>query len=175
MEVVISVTPRYLTIIGDRTMRNLKFPARRRAFSSLANRLVDDMWTDFNSLISNDAASWITDSMSTYPKVNLIDSDSESVIEASVPGLTNDQVKVEYSNGMLTVAGESVNETEGKDASYIFRELHKRAFSRTFPVSEDIYDVDKIEAKVENGMLRVVVPKKEPENNKKEIKKIEVK
>ena len=101
------------------------------------------------------------DSGSSYPRLNVIEDDKSLVVEASVPGLTKDNVSVTYSDGLLTVSGEKQVSKDDKSAKVHVRELHKSRFVRSVAVSPDHFDVDGVSGKVENGLLTVLVPKKQ--------------
>lgn len=75
---------------------------------------------------------------------------------------------------MLTISSEVKKETEekDKDGRYTRREFSYSSFKRSFTVDEDTVDTEKIDAKYENGVLNIVVPKRaavEPEKKTKTI------
>lgn len=109
-----------------------------------------------------------------YPKVNVVDEDTQVVIEAEVPGLTKDQVSIEVQDGILTIRG-GKQQTEQRDrpGKYIHRELKQSTFARSFQLNENL-DVDKITAKFESGILVLQLPKKVIEK-KPEVKRIDIK
>lgn len=118
--------------------------------------------TSFSNLLKDFDRGWdgwniITEgpSVGSYPKVDISETDKELVLEASVAGLTRDNLSVEYSNNSLRIYGQK----QEKRGNYIRKELHKSSFSRVFSVPASHYDVDKIEAKLENGLLIIKIPK----------------
>ena len=108
-----------------------------------------------------------------YPRLDLYDDLKELVIEASVPGLTKDDVSVEWSNGILTIYGESSSDKSRDVKNYKHKELHRSRFSRSMRLDEFKYDVENIDASVKEGLLTVRVPRRDI--SKDEIKKINVK
>lgn len=108
-----------------------------------------------------------------YPKVDVRDEDKQVVIEAEVPGLKKEQVSVEVRHDVLTIKGERRDgKSEEKKGVYSHRELKRSSFSRSF-VLKDNLDSDNINAKFENGILEIVIPKKIP--TPPSVKKIDLK
>ena len=98
---------------------------------------------------------------SSYPRVNVIDLKNEIAIEAEIAGLTKEDVSVEYEDGLLTITGNKKDEVEDAGAKYIYRELKRSSFRRSFQIDDTNLEVDKISAKFDNGILNVSIPKKE--------------
>jgi len=109
----------------------------------------------------------------TYPKVDVRDEETQMVIEAEVPGLKKEQVKVELEGGILRIKGEKKDVDEKKGKSYVHRELKHSAFCRSFALGKNI-DTDKIASKFENGVLEVTLPKREPDPKPVEVRQIAV-
>lgn len=134
--------------------------------TSFTDSLLEEMDRSFDRLFKANGLA------TNYPKVDVYDKDNTLVFEAAIPGLTKDQVSVEWANGYLTITGEKVERVE--DAKYHYHELKRSKFSRTFSLPQKFYDVEKIDASVENGILHVLVPRL-GEVKKENTKKIEVK
>ena len=98
---------------------------------------------------------------SSYPRVNVADLKNEVLIEAEIAGLGKDDVSVEYDEGMLTISGDKQTEIEDPDVRYVYKELKRSSFKRSFKVDETTLNVDKISAKFDNGILNITIPKKE--------------
>ena len=81
--------------------------------------------------------------------------------EAEIAGLGKEDVSVEYEDGMLTIAGEKKTEIDDNDVKYVYKELKRSSFKRSFKVDEATLNVNKISAKFDNGILNVTIPKKE--------------
>jgi HSP20 family protein len=113
-------------------------------------------------------------SKGAYPKVNVSDEETRVLIEAEVPGLSKDQVKVEVQDGVLTIRGEKREAKDDKKKTYVYRELKQSSFARSFQLNENL-DADKIDAKFENGVLEVIIPKKVPETKASQVKTIDIK
>lgn len=98
---------------------------------------------------------------SSYPRVNVADTKNEVRIEAEIAGLSRDDVSVEYEDGLLIISGEKKTEIEDPDVRYVYKELKRSSFKRSFKVDDATLEVDKISAKFDNGILNVTIPKKE--------------
>ena len=95
----------------------------------------------------------------------------EFQIEMAAPGLEKGDFKIEIDNGMLMISAEKKLESKEEKENYTRREFSFNKFMRRFRMPEDcIYD--KLEAKYENGLLKLMLPKKEVhiEKKSKEIK-----
>ena len=98
---------------------------------------------------------------SSYPRVNVADTKNEVRIEAEIAGLNKEDVSVEYEDGLLTISGDKKTEIEDPEVKYVYKELKRSSFKRSFKVDKQTLEVDKISAKFDNGILNVSIPKKE--------------
>jgi len=123
----------------------------------------NDIEKEFDLLISNNGKRI---NQSTYPKVDVSEDERCLQIEASVPGILKEALSIEYSQGVLSISGESEKRIEG--LSYHRQELHRSKFSRSFSIPENLFDIQKISAKIDSGILKIMIPKLvelKPENN----------
>jgi HSP20 family protein len=97
----------------------------------------------------------------SYPRVNVIDLKNEIAIEAEIAGLTKEDVSVEYEDGLLTITGNKKDEVEEPGTKYVYRELKRSSFRRSFQIDDTNLEVENISAKFDNGILNVSIPKKE--------------
>ncbi len=119
---------------------------------------------------------WIQKTSFSNPAINIMESDKEYRIEVAAPGLTKDDfvVKIENDNE-LTVSFEKKEEKENeKDGKYLRREFSYSQFKQTMFLPENI-DSSKIEAKVNNGVLKIRIPRKERKEPKMSGKLIDIK
>lgn len=121
------------------------------------------MW-DFNDFVGADWAM-------NVPSVNIAEHDQNFRIELAAPGLEKKDFKISVDNGMITISAEKKEETKEEKENYMRREFSYNKFTRTFRLPENCV-TDKIDAKYENGVLRLMLPKKEVTMTKpvKEIK-----
>lgn len=92
--------------------------------------------------------------------LDVSENDDEYIVKASLPGVKPEDVDLTYSNGTVTIHGETEQEHGGKDEKYHLRERTYGAFSRTITLPAPV-NGDKIEAHFENGVLTVRLPKTE--------------
>ena len=88
---------------------------------------------------------------------------SEVVILAAIPGISPDQLEITVEKNTVTMSGEIKNvvkSEEAKDASWYLHELPRGAFRRSLTLPIEV-DSAKAEARFENGMLRLTLPKAE--------------
>ena len=111
----------------------------------------------------------------SYPKVNVEDHPDKVVIEAAVPGLTKSDVDIEILKDTLTLSGGKQMASEQDGVTYTRRELKKSAFQRSFTLGDNLVK-DDISAKFSNGLLRISLPKVEPQRVEEEVpKKVKIK
>ena len=95
-------------------------------------------------------------------KVDVKDEGDRYTLEADMPGVSKDDLKVEVANGMLTIAAnyDESKEEKGEDDKYVYRERHCGSMRRAFNV-EGIREED-ITAEFKDGVLKLTLPKQEP-------------
>lgn len=106
------------------------------------------------------------------PAVDATEDDQAFRITAELPGMTEKDIAVKLSDGMITVSGEKRVEKEHKDKDYHLSERRYGSFQRAFALPDSV-DAEKIDATFAQGVLTLTLPKK-PEAVKQQ-KKIEVK
>ena len=100
------------------------------------------------------------------PSADVYETDDEYVFEFELPGFKKDDVKVKVEDNVLTVFSELQEEKkDDKDKNYHIVERRYGAFKRQFSLPENV-DVEKIDAKFEDGVLQLKVQKKEEEKKK---------
>lgn len=103
------------------------------------------------------------------PKVDIIENEKAFEIQFAVPGMKKENFKIELNDGELTVSGERKNDRKGDEKYFSSFGTSYGAFSKTFALPDHI-DEDRIEAKYENGILELIVPKDEKKLLKTTIK-----
>ena len=107
------------------------------------------------------------------PRVDINENEKNYVISAELPGVDKDNLHVTLENGILTIEGSVEDETsEEKEGKTIRRERRYGKYSRSFNVGEGVTEAD-IDASFKDGVLKLAVPKKEPQAPEK--KRINVK
>ncbi len=111
----------------------------------------------------------------SHPAVNISENDNHFKIELAAPGLKKEDIKIEIDNDLLAISYEHKEEkSEEEKGKYTKKEFSYSSFKRSFNLPEDIVDADAINAKYDNGVLVLTIPKKE-EAQPKPVKSIEIK
>ncbi len=116
--------------------------------------LFDEFFNELPAFSGKEWNNW------SFPPVNIHETTDAYHVELSVPGRTKEDFIVNVENGLLTVSFEKKEETKNEDYKTVRREFSYRSFKRSFNLDERI-DAEKIQAKYENGLLKLLLPKKE--------------
>ncbi len=141
-----------MTITRYNPTRTMDFPAVPRSFSSL----LDDF---FNDVVTSDSGRLYVPSLDVY------ETDSHYHINLSLPGMKKDDINIDLQDRRLTVTGERREEVDEKNTKYHVREMRHGSFERSIMLPNNI-NQDKIEARFEDGILKLDVEKKEKQVNK---------
>ena len=94
------------------------------------------------------------------PAVNVIEEEKEFKIEVAAPGLNKKDFKVNLDKDVLTIEANKEENKDEKKKNYTRKEFCNHSFSRSFKLPDTI-DGNSIDAKYEDGILHVMLPKKE--------------
>jgi HSP20 family protein len=94
------------------------------------------------------------------PQVNIVENTKDYRIEMAAPGLTKKDFHIDVDNDVLTIRSEKKEETKEEKENYTCREFSYSRFSRSFRLPDNCLP-EKIDAKYENGILMLSLPKKE--------------
>jgi HSP20 family protein len=95
-----------------------------------------------------------------FPQVNLTEDTNQFYLRAELPGLKNDAIDIQATGKTIAISGERKIPEEDAKAHYHRREREAGKFSRILTMPTEI-DADRIEAKLENGILTIKIPKAE--------------
>lgn len=111
-----------------------------------------------------------------FPIVNVTESPKTFTVTAELPGLSPDDVRVDFTDGVLTIQGDKTEEHTEKanDTKYHVWERRSGSFQRSFPFPGGIAD-DKIAAEFKDGILTIQLPKATEELTKRRSIKINAK
>lgn len=107
------------------------------------------------------------------PAVNITEQKNEYLVSLAASGLKKEDFKIDVDGNMLTISSEKEETKEEKDKKFTRKEYSYSSFSRCFTLPEEINQA-KIEAKYEDGVLKISLPRKEG-MNKPTAKQITVK
>lgn len=128
----------------------------------------------FNDFFDND---WMAKANATAPAINVIESDKDYKVEVAAPGMTKDDFNIHLSeDNELVISMEKKNETKEEDKEnkkYLRREFSYSKFQQSLVLPDDV-EKDKIGAAVNNGVLTIDLPKRQPEEKAKVNRNIEI-
>ena len=116
----------------------------------------DRLFNEFINLKRTDGMQ----SMSFNPSCEIAEEDNNYVLRFDLPGVTKDQVKVEADRDQLTIHAERKEEQKSESKKKYLSEMHYGSYTRSFTLPGPV-DEKKVDAKFENGVLTVTVPKTE--------------
>ena len=139
-----------MTTIVKRTNGSILPASQRSMFDDFFNREL------FNWGNNNFSAS-----RTTLPSVNIKELEKAFEVEVAAPGMKKEDFSITLDGNMLTISSSKEDQQEEKDGKYTRREFSYQSFQRSFELSKDVVDDENIEARYENGVLRLTIPKKE--------------
>ena len=101
-----------------------------------------------------------------FPKLDIKEEDKSYLLTAEVPGFSKDNINIEVKDDMLTIFSEHKEELDEEKEGYIYKERSHRSFSRSLRIPEG-FTPEEITAKLEDGLLTLHIPKKEPKPPRK--------
>lgn len=117
----------------------------------------DNLFNDFFNTVSRTPFTAVSQK-SNYPRVDIRENREAVIVDATVPGLSKEDVSIDYEDGHLKISADKQDIVYGDE--FVHREIHRSSFSRWFSIDEEIYDTDHIDAELDNGILSIIIPKK---------------
>ncbi|HDO26825.1 MAG TPA: Hsp20/alpha crystallin family protein [Bacteroidetes bacterium] len=96
----------------------------------------------------------------TVPAVNISETEGNYTVEMAAPGMKKSDFNINLDHNVLTISSEQEENKEEKDKNFTKKEFSYQSFERSFSLPETV-DQEKISAKYTEGVLKVVLPKKE--------------
>ena len=97
---------------------------------------------------------------SNFPAVNILENEDAYELEFNAPGIKKEDFKITFDQSILTVSFEKQEDKKEETKKFIKREFSSQSFKRSFTLDDKI-NADAIEAKYENGLLTLTLPKVE--------------
>ena len=131
-----------------------------------------------NRFFENDLEKWSKKNYSrthtTLPAVNIIENKEAYEVQMAAPGFKKGDFNIELDNDLLTISSEKEVDNEIKeDEVFTRKEFSYQSFTRSFRLPE-LIENEKIKAAYKDGILKIVIPKKD-ESKPKPARKISVK
>ena len=99
-------------------------------------------------------------SAGVFPLTNVTEDNENYYVRAELPGIKPDELDIQVTAAGISISGERKISAEGNGAKYHRREREAGKFSRLINLPGEV-DVNKVEASMENGILKVTIPKSE--------------
>ena len=161
---------------------------------ALQARRMDDIFDTFRSDIEDVMNPWSSsvwglpsvfrgreqeeeeDMMVRNPIFDMVDKGDRYKLKVEVPGIDKEKIKVKATRDYIEISGQQSEEEKSEDKrnKYIYNERSYSSFYRSIPVPEEIVS-SKVSAKMNNGILHVELPKKNPTKEEDEATTIEIK
>ena len=138
-----------MTLTRYNPLRELDYPTVPRTFSNILDEF-------FNDVVTSDSGRLYV------PNLDVFETDSHYHVHFALPGMSKEDINIDLQDRRLTISGERRMETEKK---YHVRELRYGQFERSIMLPNNI-NQDKIDARFEDGILKVDIEKKEKQVNK---------
>lgn len=143
---------------------------------------LDDIFENFRREMESALRPWqpgfrfpsLFDGETRVPLCDMADRGDRYELQVEVPGIEKDRINIKATGNSVEISAEQSEKTEEKRKDYVYSERSHRSFYRKIPVPEEIVP-SKIDAKMNNGILVVKLPKKSPSKAGKEATRVEVK
>jgi HSP20 family protein len=104
------------------------------------------------------------DSIETrIPLCDIIDKGDRYLISLKVPGISQDKIEVKATDEHITISGIEEKKNENEDENYVLKKRMFKSFTRKISFAENIVP-SKVEATVENGILKIELSKQKPKS-----------
>ncbi len=133
--------------------------SRKNPFLSLQSELDRAMADFYNLFAMPSISSDKFENLTITPSINLVEDKDSVKIEAEMPGLGEEDIKVSVGDGILTIKGEKTVSSKNENKNYLSREIHYGRYERNIALPDSV-DVEKAKASFKKGMLWVTIPKK---------------
>ena len=135
-------------------------PSWRQGWVDL-DRIFDNLRRDFERSFSALPVLTIPPIHISSPSCDIADEGDRYVVNADLPGVSKDDVKLDVSDNALEISAEHKEHEEEKKKNYVRKERRFVSYHRTLPLSEKV-DSSKAKATLNNGILTIEVPKQSP-------------
>lgn len=135
----------------------MKNELRERNYYGLRDSLFDNIFFPYEHKENN------------MMKTDVKENENDYELQVEVPGVSKENISIDYENGYVTIAAKTNKSKDEKDkeCNYIRRERYSGSYSRSYYVGD--VDRESIKAKLDNGVLSIIVPKAKTEEQKKAI------
>ena len=133
-------------------------PFNRRG-ASLVNSGFGDFSNMLEDFFTDNWPAKRTLALDTF-KIDVQDNETEYVIDAEVPGVKKEEIGLEVNDGRLNISISREESTEESGKNFLHKERRSSSMSRSVYLADA--KMEGIKAKLDNGVLNIVVPKQDP-------------
>lgn len=101
-----------------------------------------------------------SDGSGTVPSINIIETAENFRVDVAAPGYAKSDFKLQVNNDILTISGEKESRQTNETEKYVLKEHEYASFTRSFKLDPEI-DTKKVSASYEDGILHVILGKKD--------------
>lgn len=127
-----------------------------KSFDGFFNDLFNEFPATFGKTMREDVLN--------FPPVNIVEKTDGYHLDLSAPGFEKADFNIKLDGKLLTISAEKKEEKKEENDKVVRREFSQRSFKRSFTVDDKI-DATNIAAKYDNGILKLVLPKREEVKN----------
>jgi len=124
----------------------------------------------FDDFLGRELFNWVNTNYSstqtTIPMVNIKESPENFEVEVAAPGMDKKDFKIQLDNNLLTISSQKENSEETTQNGYSRKEFSYQSFQRSIILPKDVVDQEGIKASYNNGLLQLMIPKKEEVKHK---------
>ena len=102
----------------------------------------------------------LTSRVLNVPAVNITENKDEFMVSLAIPGMKKEDFNIDIEGNMLTISSEKEESKEEKEEKYTRKEFNYSSFSRSFSLPDEV-NMEKIDARYVDGVLKLSLPKKE--------------
>lgn len=102
----------------------------------------------------------LTSRVLNVPAVNITENKDEFMVSLAIPGMKKEDFNIDIEGNMLTISSEKEETIEEKEDKYTRKEFNYSSFSRSFSLPDEV-NMEKIDARYVDGVLKLSLPKKE--------------
>ena len=143
---------------------------------------LDNIFEDFREQMERALRPWhspidfpaLFEGETRMPLCDMTDKGDSYELQLEVPGIEKDKINVRATASSVEISAEKSEKTEEKKKDYVYSERSHRSFYRRVPIPGEILP-SRIDARMNNGLLVVKLPKKNPTRSKEQSTKVEVK
>jgi len=124
----------------------------------------------FDDLFTRELFNWgnsnFSNTSTTIPSVNIRETDETFEVEVAAPGMEKKDFNITLDGTLLTISSQKEQRSENKEDNYTRREFSYQSFQRSFELPKQVVDEESINARYDNGLLHITIPKREEAKRK---------